>query len=129
MASVFGGNEGPCGVFGGTAPCGGGAAYVLSHARAAHLFYGYAPTQDARGEIALSYIGIGSIAMDMQPEDRDTLREIHGVVVEVGWRGFAAVGADLRELDRVIFLGQHLEIAQVSPWPSHLEIVYKEVGR
>lgn len=128
MASVFS-TDVAGGVFGATAPCGGGSEYVLSHARAAHLVYGVAPRQDARGEIALSYVGIGSIAMEMQPEERAVLREMHGIVIQVGWRGIAPRDADLRELDRVIFLGQRLEIVQVSPWPDHLEIEYRQIGR
>ena len=127
--SIFTTTELGCGVFGGTAPCGGGAVYALSHARAAHLYYGYAPTQDARGELHLSFIGIGAIPIEMQPEDRDVLREVHGIVVKVGWIGFAGLGANLRELDRVFFQDQHLEIVQVSPWPDHLEIMYRQTGR
>ena len=126
---IFGTDELGCGVFGGAGPCGGGGTYMLSHARAAHLYYGQPPAQDARGELRLSFIGIGAIPMEMQPEDRDVMREIHGIVVKIGWRGFTGLGANLRELDRVYFQGQHLEIVQVSPWPDHLEVLYKEVGR
>jgi hypothetical protein len=127
--SIFTSDELGCGVFGGTAPCGGGAVYALSHARAAHLFYHRAPVQDLRGELHLSYIGLGLTSIEMQPQDRAVLRQIHGVVVEVGWIGFTGLGADLMELDRVYFQGQHLEIVQVAPWPTHLEIMYRHVGR
>ena len=85
--SVFSSDEFGCGVFGGEGACCGGMTYALSHARAAHLHYGTAPVQDARGEIRLSYIGIGTATGDMQPLDRGVLREIHGVVIEVGWLG------------------------------------------
>jgi hypothetical protein len=65
----------------------------------------------------------------MQPENRGLLREVHGIVLQVAWVGFAGLGADIRELDRVYFLGQQLEVAQVLPWPDHKEIWYEEVGR
>ena len=129
MPSVFASSEGPCGVFGGTSPCGGGTGYVLSHARAAHLLHGAAPVQDARGELRLSYVGIGSIALDMQPVERKIVREPHGVIVEVGWIGFAMGATNLRELDRTIFFGQHLEVVNVARWGGHEEISYREIGR
>ena len=129
MSSVFSSDHGPCSIFGNASPCGGGTVYALSWARAAHLYYGAAPTQDARGEIHLSFIGIGVIPLEMQPLDRDVKREIHGIVVEVGWLGMAPGRTGLRELDRTVFDGYQLEVVQVSPWGDHEEIICREVGR
>lgn len=129
MTSVFASSEGPCGVFGATGPCGVGAVYAVSHARAAHLLEQRAPTQDARGDLLTSWVGIGITSLEMQPMDRDVKREIHGQVIEVAWVGFVMGGTTLQELDRTIFMGYQLEVVQVAPWGDHEEIVYKEIGR
>ena len=103
--------------------------HAVSHARAAHLFEHHAPTQDARGDLLTSWVGIGSISLEMQPMDRDVKREIHGVVVEVAWIGFVMGSTTLQELDRTFFMGYQLEVVQVAPWGDHAEIIYKEIGR
>lgn len=130
MPSVFGTDEGPCSIFGGAIPWGGGTVYALSWARAVHLHYGTPPAQDARGEVRLSFIGIGTIPLEMQPLDRMVNREVHGIVVQVAWLGISQGGSSgLRELDRTMILGQQIEVVQVSPYGDHDEIICKEIGR
>lgn len=123
--STYGG-----GVFSEIPPCGGGTQYTLSFARAAHLYYGTAPIQDARGELTLSFIDLGTMTLEMQPTDREILREKHGIVRRIMWLGFSITNVlDLHELDRCIFNGDHLEVVNVAPWGTHVEIEFEQIGR
>jgi hypothetical protein len=130
MASVFSTNEGPCSIFAPTGPCGGGAQETLSFARAAHLLYGTAPTQDARGEVALSFVGIGQYAGEMQPLDIAVLRHLGGIVIEQAWLFLVVGSTNVCELDRVYVDGYQLEVTQVGKYAgSHEEISLKHIGR
>lgn len=103
--------------------------HTISFARKAHLLYGTPPVQNARGEIVLSFVDIGTQTFQMQPLDRELRRELHGIVVEIAWVGFVMGSTTVRPEDRCLFLGDHLEVVQVSPWEDHVEVEFREVGR
>lgn len=128
MASVFGVGDSPCGVFAAQA----GTQQTLSFARAAHLYYSYAPIQNARGELVLSYIGIGSHSLDLQPATPSLiLRQLHGVVNEVSWRGFLMGRPDIQELDRCYDeTGLQLEVIAVAQYgDEQCELDFRSLGR
>lgn len=126
--SIFHVDDAPCGPF--VPLVGDGAQLLVSFARPASVNLRRIPTQNAAGEVLLSYAAIGSISIEMQPRQAGFPRYVGGQIVEVAYVGFVPGNADLRPGDRCYLSALQLEIVNVMHYGTeHTEIEFKQIGR
>lgn len=126
--SLFHVDDAPCGPF---APLvGDGPQLSVSFARPTSVNLRRIPTQNAAGEVLLSYAPIGSFSLEMQPHQAGFPRNIGGQIVEVAYVGFAPGNVDLRAGDRCYLSAIQLEIVNVMQYGTeHTELEFKQIGR
>jgi len=126
--SLFHVDDAPCGPF---APLAGdGAQLLVSFTRPVSVNLRRIPTQNAAGEVLLSYAPIGSVSLEMQPHQAGFPRNIGGQIVEVAYVGFANGNVDLRAGDRCYLSSLQLEIVNAIHYGTeHTEIELKQIGR
>jgi hypothetical protein len=126
--SIFSPSDALCGIF---APggCAGDTHRLVTVMRAAHLVTSATPVQNASGEVALSFIAVGSIPVDWHPKPAGIGRLLQGIVVEIAAVAFAGPGVNIRALDRCTVDGQRLECVTVLRWGEHTECEFKALGR
>ena len=127
--SIFSPSDAPCGIF--RALPGDGLTAAVSFVRSDALLHGHAPKMTSAGEVLLSWTGIGTVALDWQPQPSGYVRQKQGVLVQVDVQAFAIGVVDLQEGDRCYGPeGKQLECVTVNHWGlDHTYIELQQVGR
>lgn len=100
--------------------CGGGIV-SLAILRAA------SNAQNSFGEVVLSFVSIGSIKVDLQPQAGGISRNVHGQVARVNFIGVVNGNPDVQEFDRSVISNVFIEVTDVLRWGGHSEIFWKWV--
>lgn len=127
--SIFSPNDGPCGIF---SPelCGMGLHQPVTFVRSAALVQHRAPTQNAAGEVLLSFIDIGTFLLEVQPAPAGYSRMAQGILVKVDVFMYGLGYVAVQEGDRCMLNGQRLEISNALHWgQEHTEIELQHMGR
>jgi hypothetical protein len=127
--SIFSPSDAPCGIF---APggCVGDTQRLVTVTRAAHLVSSAAPVQNASGEVVLSFVSIGSVLMDLQPQNAGFLRQIQGQIIEIAYIGFVMGNPDIRVGDRAYISNAQTEVVNAGHYGiDHCEVQFKHIGR
>ena len=87
-------------------------------------------TQDATGEVVLTYTVIGTLTGRLEPQTGSVPRFVPGINVQVAYLFLLDGQADVRELDR--FIGGRLrtavtELIAVPDWGTYLDIPLRTV--